>query len=172
MGKSTEVHCYNPETGEFIQSYSSIAAAEQEIGTYRGKVSEFLAGKYKSLPGGKYWSRTKTDRIDLQEKQVKSLYKSGNGKTTHSPNIILTEDQLRKKHDMFYIVHENLERLEKGKFVEEASFLRSMQISGKPGYRTAIDHPDVRPYKGKADGFTYYGHPESVQKLKDEGVLK
>lgn len=82
----------------------------------------------------------------------------------------LTEEQLRKKHDVFFIVADAAKKLKPGKYLTESEFV---QLSGIrfPGYRDALNHPDNAKYRGKAGATTYWSHPESIKKLKSEGIL-
>lgn len=83
----------------------------------------------------------------------------------------LTEADLRRKHDIGYIVRLKAAEIEKGVFYPEADFIRLSGIKVSSGYRTALDHPDLTKYKGRAGGVTYWGHPESIRKMKDETIL-
>ena len=83
----------------------------------------------------------------------------------------LTEDDIRKRHDIVFIVRDKAAQVPKGEFYTESDFIRFAGIRVQPGYRQALDHPDFAMYRGKAGGTTYWGHPDSIQKLKDEYIL-
>jgi len=78
---------------------------------------------------------------------------------------------LRKKHDKFYMIFEEVKKIKKDEFIEETELLKMLGIFAKPGYRAAIDNPALKKYKGKADGVVYYGHPESIMELRREAIL-
>jgi len=94
--------------------------------------------------------------------KIKSLNATSSG---------ITEDQLRKKHDISYIVQVNLKKLPEGSFYTEAEFIQKCSLRGQSGYRPILDHPDISAYKGRASGTIYYGHPKGIEKMKSEGVL-
>ena len=87
------------------------------------------------------------------------------------PILGISETDLRRKHDMFYIILAFVKKIQIGKFIEESQMLKEVGLYGKPRYRDAISRVELKDYKGKVDGTTYYGHSESIQKLKNEGVL-
>lgn len=82
------------------------------------------------------------------------------------------EVQLMEKHNFFYIFESFLKSIPKGKFARETDVLRHLNMSGKPGYRQVVEHPDYKVYRGTADGIVYYGHPESIEKMKQKTTLK
>lgn len=84
----------------------------------------------------------------------------------------IDELQLMEKHNAFYIFEMFLKSIPRGKYARETDVLRHLNMSGKPGYRQVIDHPDYKIYKGAADGIVYYGHPESIEKMKQKTTLK
>ena len=87
------------------------------------------------------------------------------------PTIGLSESELRAKFDLNFIVQQAARKLEKGTFLSEAEFIKLCNLRGMSGYRSVIDHPDFKDYRGRAGGQTYWSNPESIQKLKNEGVL-
>lgn len=86
-------------------------------------------------------------------------------------SIGLSESELRAKFDINFIVQQAAQKLEKGTFLSEAEFIKLCNLRGMSGYRSVIDHPDFKDFRGRAGGQTYWSHPESIQKLKNEGVL-
>jgi hypothetical protein len=84
----------------------------------------------------------------------------------------ITEDQLRQRHDNRYIIKVACDALEKGVFYKNSEFVAKAGIVPGAGYRDIISHPDYDKYQGKAGGETYWSHPESITKLKQEGVLR
>lgn len=92
--------------------------------------------------------------------------------TTHIPTGAVSESQLREKHDKFFIIMNFLRAIPEGNFIDEGQLLKEVKLLGKPGYRDALAREEIKPYKGKVDGTTYYGAIKSINKLKTEGVLQ
>lgn len=169
IGKPQTIHYYDPTTGKYVKSYDSFADLEREQGLYRGAVSEILKGKCK-----------KRERlVSLEKHDVHPLYFHKTEPVTVEPTPpkiinegLLSEAELRKKHDMFYQILSFVKGLPEGKYVEETSMLRQLTLFGKPRYREALSREDLKQFKGKVDGTVYYGNPNSIQKLKREGVLQ
>lgn len=88
------------------------------------------------------------------------------------PTGVVSEAQLRKKHDKFFIIMTFLNGIPEGNFIEEAQMLKELKLLGKPGYREVLTREEIKPYKGKVDGTVYYGSTKSINKLKTEGVLQ
>lgn len=84
----------------------------------------------------------------------------------------LSEADLRKKHDKYFIVMSFLKDIPDGRFIDESTMLRQLSLYGKPGYREAISRPELKDFRGKVDGVIYYGSANSIKKLKQEGVLQ
>ncbi len=81
----------------------------------------------------------------------------------------LTKDQLRSMLNIRNIVINELNKIERGKFWPDGAFVRRFQ--GKSGYRNVLDSPETVPYRGKGDGKIFWGHPESIYEMKNEGTL-
>lgn len=87
--------------------------------------------------------------------------------------IGLTSDQLRAKYDNKFIISEKAKTLKKDIFLTESQFKATCNFSGGAGYRDALNDPDFTKYRGKASGgIVYWGHPDSIDSLKNEGILK
>ena len=86
-------------------------------------------------------------------------------------NIGISESELRAKFDLNFIVQQAAKKLEKATFLSESEFIKLCNLRGMSGYRSVIDHPDFKDYRGRAGGQTYWSHPESIMKMKTEGVL-
>lgn len=174
IGKPQTIHYYDPTTGKYVKSYDSFADLEREQGWYRGAVSEILKGK----------NNKKKPLVSLEKYDINPFFAG----TEHGPEPeiipawkpvplkgsdgMLSEAELRKKHDMFYQILSFVKGLPEGKYVEETSMLRQLTLFGKPRYREALSREDLKQFKGKVDGTVYYGNPNSIQKLKREGVLQ
>jgi hypothetical protein len=83
----------------------------------------------------------------------------------------LSEGDIRKKHDIKFILEQILSGLEKGSFIPDADFIKQSEIKSHVGYRQILDGNDYKRYKGRAGGIVYWSHPESIQKMKDESIL-
>lgn len=83
----------------------------------------------------------------------------------------ISEKDLRAKHDALFIVREAAKKLEKGKFFPEAEFRESMCRLDPSKFRSKADGQEFEKYKGRTQGKTYWGHPESIKRMKDDGVL-
>lgn len=82
----------------------------------------------------------------------------------------LTEEQLRMKHDNTYQIREALKKLEPGVYVPQATLVRKLNL--RPPYKETMELPEFDKYRGKASGgIVYWGHPESIRRMKDEGIL-
>ena len=81
----------------------------------------------------------------------------------------LSEAEIRQTYDIRVVVQQALSGLKEGEFWPEQDFLRTKGLISKPGYRPILDA--AKNYRGKAQGKVFYSHPNSIQKLKNEGVL-
>jgi hypothetical protein len=81
----------------------------------------------------------------------------------------LTESQLRAKHDIDFIIKSKAKELKIGVYVAEHDFIKMCCLHGSQGYRQVLD--GLHEYKGRAGGITYYSHPDSIRKMKIEGIL-
>jgi len=96
----------------------------------------------------------------LESKKLSAKQKPING---------LSETDLRRRHDNAYKVAEAASKLTAGEFIPEADFVSSLRLKG--GYRSVLERQQFERYRGKADGIVYWGHPESIKRLKDDRVL-
>lgn len=83
----------------------------------------------------------------------------------------LTEAQLRAKYDIRFIVATKCKELKQGVYLTRAEFVKFCGIRPGQGYTDVINHPDYDVYRGKAGGDVFYSHPDSIKKLKSDGVL-
>jgi hypothetical protein len=91
------------------------------------------------------------------------------GTPQSAPQQALSEAELRAMFDIRQIVRTELDRISEGEFWKDADFTRRFQ--GKSGYRSILESQDAMPYRGKAGGQVFWGHPRSITKLKHEGIL-
>jgi len=91
--------------------------------------------------------------------------------------MYITEQELRKKFDVKTIVIQALKSLsEKNQqgeriFYPDAEFVRQFGLQGRAGYRPVLESDMAAPYRGKAQGRVIWGHPDSIQLMKNEGIL-
>ena len=88
-----------------------------------------------------------------------------------SQPVGLTEAQLRAKHDIRFIIATKCKDLKPGVYLTRSEFIALCGIRPGQGYTDVITHPDYDAFRGKAGGVVYYSHPDSIKKLKAEGVL-
>ena len=82
----------------------------------------------------------------------------------------ITIDELRKRHDVDYKVSEALKSLNVNEFIEKDELIKRIGLRhGYPRLSATID--SYKEFQGKADSKVYYGHPDSIAELKEEGVL-
>ena len=103
---------------------------------------------------------------------ISSLTNKGVSKPIEStPKTGLSEQQLRAKHDMTYIVKQAVAQLKKGVFLTDSEFIQKSGLKASAGYRQVLDHPDFDNYKGRAGGKIYWSHPDSIKKMIEDSVL-
>jgi len=88
-----------------------------------------------------------------------------------SKSIGLSEEQLRAKHDIRFIVASKLKELKPGTYLTRSEFIQFCGIRPGQGYSDVLEHPNYDSYHGKVSGVIYFSHPDSIKKLKSEGVL-
>lgn len=164
----TTIHLYDKETGKYVRPFKSYGELEQELGLYRGYVYEFLKGKNKRakvlISTQKYDTYPGVTSVpEVRKEEPKQAPQS---------DLLLSETDLRQKHDMFYKVLSFVKEIPGGMFVEESKMLRQLGILGKPRYRDIISREELKEFRGKVDGTIYYGSPASIKKLKSEAVLQ
>ena len=86
--------------------------------------------------------------------------------------IGLSETELRQKHDVKYQIRQAVKELPSGRFLTRQEFINFAKIKTGVGYIAHLEHPDFSKYRGKAAGVEYWGRPESVEQMKQEGILK
>ena len=84
----------------------------------------------------------------------------------------ISENQFRAKHDVKYQVEQAVKTLQKGAFLTTPEFVQSAKIRQGQGYKNFIEHPDFEDYRGRAGSVVYWSHPDSIKKLKEEGLLQ
>jgi transposase-like protein len=85
----------------------------------------------------------------------------------------MTEEELRSKYDNKFILRNAVKKLENSIYVPETEFISKCGIKTSSGYRMTIDSDEFQIYRGVAPGgVVYWSHPESISKMKNEGILK
>lgn len=84
----------------------------------------------------------------------------------------LSEAELRKKHDIKFIIQQALQRLDQGTFITDSDFIRTNNLQSHPGFRPYLEDSTFSQYKGRAGGTLYWSHPASITKMKQEGILR
>ena len=84
---------------------------------------------------------------------------------------VLSEQDLRDRYDWGYKIKKALESIPDGEFYEESTF---REMSGVPvqHFRRFADSGEFEDYKGKAQNKMYWGHPDAVKRMKDDGILQ
>ena len=83
----------------------------------------------------------------------------------------ITEEQFRAKFDLNFIVSKKCKELQKGIYLSMSEFIKLCGITPGSGYRQVLEHPDFYTYRGRIRGDIYWSHPESISKMKTEGIL-
>lgn len=85
----------------------------------------------------------------------------------------MTEEQLRAKYDLSFIVQTALSQLEKGQFLNKEMLLKRCKLSASAAGVSATIHAEqFKPYRGKAKGGDIiFGHPDRIRTLIEETVL-
>lgn len=83
----------------------------------------------------------------------------------------ITEEQFRAKFDLNFIVGKKCKELQKGIYLSMSEFIKFCGITPGSGYRQVLEHPDFDSYRGRIRGEIYWSHPESITKMKTEGIL-
>lgn len=99
-------------------------------------------------------------------------FKHENKKTETKPQKIgISEKELRMRHDNFFILTQKVKELKRDNFLTTPEFIQSAKIKMNNGYKQLLEHPDFTPFCGKAGSVTYWGHPEDIARLKEDGTL-
>ena len=83
----------------------------------------------------------------------------------------MTEEQFRAKFDLTFIVAKKCKELKMGVYLSMSEFIKFCGIQPGTGYRQVLEHPDFEEYRGKVRSDYFWSHPESIRKMKGEGLL-
>lgn len=91
--------------------------------------------------------------------------------TQISQKMGLSESEVRQKHDINYIISTALQTVKPGTFYKKDEILKLAKIRpNMPGVNDVLLINEK--YYGRASGnVIYWSHPESIEKLKNEGIL-
>lgn len=82
----------------------------------------------------------------------------------------ITESELREKYDLKFKVMKCARELKPGIFLTESEFVKACNIVGG-SYKNTIESSDLDRYRGKVPGSRLYSHPDSIDKMKREGIM-
>jgi hypothetical protein len=87
--------------------------------------------------------------------------------------IGITLNDFRKRHDVLFIVTGVIKSLNGDLLYEKADICKLCKVNiTTPGLTSIIqDHKDFEEYRGRTHGKYYWGKPEIIKKLKEEGLL-
>jgi hypothetical protein len=118
-----------------------------------------------------YTRKTISNSIYEMKKAGEHLPYGGVTRPTQSFKTGLSEEELRAKHDTNFIVKQAVKSLQEGVYLVDSEFIKQCNLRTTSGYRSVLDHPDFKDYRGRAGSVVYWSHPKSINKLKQEGVL-
>ena len=89
------------------------------------------------------------------------------------PSDIMTEDQLRAKYDLSFIVQTALDQLQPGQFLNKEMLLKRCKLSASgAGVSATLNSEQFKGFRGKAKGGELiFGHPTRISTLIEETVL-
>lgn len=144
-------------------AYSIDSSMFVNVGSAQNAVKSFKEGRRL-----KYTGRFE-ERDSSKEEQIEQIVH----KSSHSVNksLALTEEQLRIMFDIKVIVKNALGQLKEGEFWMDQDFVKRFGLHGKPGMRQALESIEASKFRGKAGGKVIWSHPNSIEKMKNEGIL-
>lgn len=135
------------------------------INNYPNKKACFTAGAKKF----------NKDRRSIENRYYNHIHDKG---TIPAPKKVvqgnggISEAQLRSRFDIAFIVDQVVSKLEKGVYIPESEFIVMADIRHITGFRTILESEKYDKYKGKGGSVVYWSHPDSIQKMKEEHVLR
>lgn len=101
-----------------------------------------------------------------------TFIQSQNQITMQKQCVGISEREFREKYDLPYIIKQQADKLEKGVYLTESEFVVKCKIRAGWSYRSVLDHPDFKIYRGRArDGIIYWSHPDSIKEKKEMTFL-
>ncbi len=88
-------------------------------------------------------------------------------------NVGISIDEFRKRHDILFIVTNVIKSLNGDMLYEKADLCKLCKLTLSTAGLTSIiqEHKDFEDYRGRIHGKYYWGNPEIIKKLKEEGLL-
>jgi len=92
---------------------------------------------------------------------------------TMTNSIGITIAEFREKHDLNFIVNKVLKALDRQHLYEKTDIAKLCKLNPTyPGLRSTLEETkEFEPYRGRVAGRFYWGHPDIVSQLKNEGQL-
>jgi hypothetical protein len=91
---------------------------------------------------------------------------------TVEPTLGITLENFRSKNDPKTIIKEGLNKLTKDRLYKTSEFIQLIGLPTNFGSTRLMDMPGIEAYFGKCSSGTYWSHPDVVQQLKNEMVLR
>lgn len=172
MGKTRNVYAYSPISGDFVQEYESVSIAERTNGLSRGRISEALSVGKKTPTGGYFWSYEKFESFDLTDAVVAPEVQPVQS-TRAVPKKGISISEFRQKYDALEIIRQGARALKKGNVVLQQDFISELKLPGGVGYKDKLEASEFEPFRGQVNANKiYWGHPDDIERLKEEGLLK
>ena len=144
-----------------------------------GKVWKTRPKKYKDGSTGqgyqcgdckKYFTVKSDGTLNTRKKAI--IVKDVDHGNDHVPKRLgISIDEIIRTHDVEELIKQGLKKLEKGTLLTEQEFVDICNLRGKP-YRSFIESPEMKIYKGKIDGTTYYGVPSDIEILRQKFIIR
>ena len=82
-------------------------------------------------------------------------------------------NDFKKQFDPMTQIREAVRRLEKGTLYKRQEFVQKFGIKTQGGYREFLNDDEFEQYRGNINNeIQFFGHPEDIQQLKSEGLLR
>ncbi len=88
------------------------------------------------------------------------------------PSVGISESDLRKKCDVTYIIEDAVKRIPDGRYISDADFREFFCKLNTTKYRPKANLPQFDKFKGIADGVTYWGKKEGIERLISDGTMR
>lgn len=166
--KSRQIYAYDPLTGDFVKSFSSVADAERAAGVSSGQLTKDISRQKKTPTSGFFWSYEKQDKIDMSDRRA--------GRTTPAPSTIkrgLSVKEFRLKHDVLEIIRMGVKKLRKDEIISQAEFIAELKLPGGKSYKEVLGLEEFEAYRGFLNANDIrWGHPDDIAELKADRLLK
>jgi len=140
-------------------SLKAAAYAEKNPGIKRSKLVDILKNRYNI-------GTTTAYRI-INSIKNKKPKKAGATKMKKA----FSEKEIRKKFDYNHMLKEAVVNIKKGEYYEEQT-IREMAGIPTQFFRNFASQEYFEQFKGIARGKVYWGHPDDIERLKNEGIFQ